>query len=233
MKSISQSQPFAGPSLSGLAIVHILLFVASAVAAALLRHGIPVVNPYGPGEAARQYFANNPQALRAAAFFFVGSSVPLGVFTSTIVSKLRFLGVRAAGTNIAAYGGATASFALLISGLLSWTLSVSEVAASLPTTRMLHFLTFLFGGAGFAVGFGLLAAGVSVTAYFRRLLPTWLVWFGLVIAAAGELSTLSLVSYYATLFIPIARFGGFVWLIVVAAKMPKRREDGVETMAAA
>jgi hypothetical protein len=53
------------------------------------------------------------------------------------------------------------------------------------------------------------------------LLPRWLVWFGIFVAAAGELSTLSLVSYAANFAIPIARFGGFIWLVAVAAKLPK------------
>src|SRR5689334_6255064 len=135
MKSIPETRPFAGPSLLGLAAVHMLLFVACGAAGTILGHGVPVANPYGSGVAAREYFANNALALRVAAFFFLCSSVPLGIYTATVVSKLRYLGVRAAGTNIAWYGGVTASFALLVSGLLSWTLSVSEVAASLPTTR--------------------------------------------------------------------------------------------------
>jgi hypothetical protein len=42
------------------------------------------------------------------------------------------------------------------------------------------------------VAFGLLTAGVSVTSHFFGLLPRWQVWFGIGIAAAGELSSLSL-----------------------------------------
>jgi hypothetical protein len=74
---------------------------------------------------------------------------------------------------------------------------------------------------GFASGFGILAAGVSVTSYFSRLLPRWVVWLGMLIALAGELSTLSLIFLPATFAIPITRFGGFVWLIAVGATMPK------------
>jgi len=205
-----------------LAVVHVLLFVASIVFGNLLRHGEAFVNPYGPAEAARNFFANNPRALRVSAFFFFGSAIPLGLFTATIVDRLRFLGVRAAGTNIALFGGFAASGAVAISGLCSWVLAVPEVSASLPATRVLHFLSFLFGGVAFAVGFGLLAAGVSVTSYFFRLLPRWLIWFGLFIALAGELSSLSLIAIPATFAIPITRFGGFIWLIAAGAALPKR-----------
>jgi hypothetical protein len=148
-------------------------------------------------------------------------SFSLGLFTAVVVSRLRFLGVRAAGAHIALFGGLAAASALMLSALSSWVLSVAEVSTSLIAVRVLHFLTFLFGGVGFASGFGILAAGVSVTSYFSRLLPRWVVWLGMLIAVAGELSTLSLIFLPATFAIPITRFGGFIWLIAVGAAMPK------------
>jgi hypothetical protein len=212
---------FAGPPLTPLALVYTLLFAANMVAAALLRHGPLFVTPFGDAEAARAFFAGNPLAVKVSAFFFFGSAVPLGIYTATVVSRLRFLGVRAAGTNIALFGGFAASGAIAISALCMWVLSVPEVSASLVATRVLYFLTFLFGGAGFAVAFGLLAAGVSVTSHFARLLPRWFVVLGMIVAAAGEFASLSLVIYPANLAIPVTRFGGFVWLILVGALLPK------------
>jgi hypothetical protein len=221
MERIKQSRRFAGPPLLSLAVVHVLLFAASLAAGAILRHGPSYANPYGPIEDARRFFATNPEALRWQAFFFFGSAVPLGIYTATIVSRLRFLGVRAAGTNIALFGGFTAAVAVAVSALCSWVLSVPEVNSSLATLRLMHFLSFLAGGVAFAVGFGLLTAGVSVTGFFAHLLPRWLVWFGLLIAAAGELSSISLVAYPVAFALPVTRFGGFVWLIAVGALMPK------------
>jgi hypothetical protein len=116
---------------------------------------------------------------------------------------------------------AAASVALAVSALCSWVLSVPEVNSSVPTLRLMHFLSFLAGGVAFAVGFGLLTAGVSVTSFFARLLPRWLIWFGLLIALAGELSSISLVAYPITFTLPLTRFGGFLWLIAVAAILPK------------
>jgi hypothetical protein len=220
MKRDTPIRPFAGPPLLPVGTIYTLLVTASLVAGALLKHGPALVNPFGDAEASRRFFADNPQALRVAAFFFFGSSVPLGIYIATVVSRLRFLGVRAAGTYIALFGGLMASGAIAISSLCSWVLSVPEVSASLPVSRALHFLTFAFGGVAFAVFFGLLAAGVSVTAFFSRLLPRWLVGFGLLIALAGEISTLGLVTLPATIAIPITRFGGFIWLIAVAVALP-------------
>src|SRR6266851_8843077 len=219
---------FAGPPLLPLAIVHTLLFIASIVSAALLRHGAPFVTPFGDAEAARAFFAANPLAVKVSAFFFFGSAVPLAIYTATVVRLLRYLGVRAAGTNIALFGGFAASGAIAISGLCMWVLSVPELSASLVAARALYFLSFLFGGAGFAVAFGLLAAGVSVTSHFARLLPRWLVVLGMIVAVAGELSSLSLIAYPANMAIPVTRFAGFAWLILVGGRLPKtlRRTEG-------
>jgi hypothetical protein len=220
MKPSGPTVSHAGPPLLGLALVYTVL-VAASISGLLLKHGVTVVNPYGPAEEARKFFAGNPVSLRVCAFFLFGSSVPLGIYTATVVSRLRFLGVRAAGSYIAMFGGFAASIALAIASFCVWLLSVPEVSASLAATRLMHFMTVLFGGVYFAVAFGLLAAGVSVTSYFLRLLPRWVVWFGIFIAAAGELASLSLVTLALAPAIPIVRFCGFVWLIAVGATLPK------------
>src|SRR5207248_10784264 len=134
---------FAGPPLLPLALVYTLLFAANLISAALLRRGAPFVTPFGDAEAARAFFATNPLAVKVSAFFFFGSAVPLGIYTSTLVSRLRFLGVRAAGTNIALFGGFDASGAIAISALCTWVLSVPEVSASPVATRALYFLACL------------------------------------------------------------------------------------------
>jgi hypothetical protein len=203
-----------------MAIVYLLLFAANMIAAAL-RPGPAFVTPFTNPEISRAFFAANPSALKVTACFFFGSAVPLGIYTATVVSRLRFLGVRAAGTNIALFGGFAAAGAVAASAFCTWVLSVPEVSASLVATRALYFLAFLFGGAGFAVAFGLLAAGVSVTSHFARLLPRWLVVLGMMIAVAGEIASLSLIAYPANLAIPVTRFLGFAWLILVSVLLPK------------
>jgi hypothetical protein len=62
---------------------------------------------------------------------------------------------------------------------------------------------------------------VCVTSYFRHLLPGWMEVIGLVIALAGELSSLSPITYPASFLLPRTRFGGFPWLIAVAVLLPK------------
>src|SRR3954471_8288888 len=136
MKSPSTTR-FAGPPLLPVALIHILLFAASLIFAAVLRRGAPFVTPFADGEAVRAFFADNPLAVKVSAFFFFGSAVPLGIFTATIVSRLRYLGVRAAGTNIAMLGGFAASAAVGLSGLITWVLSVPDISASVVAARAL------------------------------------------------------------------------------------------------
>jgi len=214
---------FRGPSLILLATVHILVFVAGLVAAAALRHGASFVTPFAPAEQVRLFFAQSPTAVRVSNFFLFASAVPFGIFAVTTVSRLRFMGVRAAGTNITLLGGLIATIALILSGITGWVLSVPEVSASAQLVKAIFFLCFLFGGAVYSVGFGLLAAGVSVTSYFMRLLPRWMVVLGMLVAITGELSSFSLIAYPANFFIPITRYLGLIWMISVAVALTKNR----------
>jgi len=214
---------FRGPSLILLATVHVLLFVAGLVAAATLRHGAPYVTPFGSAEALRSFLELSPEAVRISNFFLFASAVPFGIFAVTTVSRLRFMGVRAAGTNIAFLGGLTATIALILSGTTGWVLSVPEVSASAQAVKAIFFLCFLFGGAVYSVGFGLLAAGVSVTSYFMGLLPRWMVVLGMLLAVTGELSSFSLIAYPANFFIPVTRYLGLIWMVSVAVALTKNR----------
>ena len=100
----------------------------------------------------------------------------------------------------------------------------SRRSGSIPAARAVYFLSFLSGGVAYAAGFGLFAAGVTVTSHFYRLFPVWLVALGMVVAVAGEFSTLSLVTYPANFLIRIARYLGFIWLLLAAVKLTKGRE---------
>jgi hypothetical protein len=212
---------FRGPSLILLVTVHILVFVAGLVAAATLRHGASFVTPFAPAEEVRLFFAQSPTAVRVSNFFLFASAVPFGIFAVTTVSRLRFMGVRAAGTNITFLGGLIATIALILSGTTGWVLSVPEVSASAQAVKAIFFLCFLFGGAVYSVGFGLLAAGVSVTSHFMRLLPRWIVVLGMLLAITGELSSLSLIAYPANFFIPVTRYLGLIWMVSVAVALTK------------
>jgi hypothetical protein len=218
MKPLPQ---FRGPSIIVPASVHIVLFAAGLVAGSALRHGASFVTPFAPAEQVRLFFTQSPMGARVSSFFLFGSAVPFGIFAVTTVSRLRFMGVRAAGTNIALLGGLVATMALFFSGIAGWVLSVPDVSDSVAVVKAIYFLSFLCGGVLYAIGFGLLAAGVSVTCHFMRLLPRWLTFLGIFIAIMGELSWFSLIAYPANFFIPVTRFAGFLWMLLAAVALTR------------
>jgi hypothetical protein len=71
--------------------------------------------------------------------------------------------------------------------------------------------------------FALLIAGIAVPALLSRLLPRPLALAGLVIAVAGAVSTVTLLSLGAGFLLPIVRFGGTAWLIAAAILLPHNR----------
>ena len=219
---MKRSSSFSGPSILLLAVAHIMIFVANLVAVATLRHGAPYVNPFAPAEVVRSFFLENARAVQIGSFFLFGSAIPLGIFAATIVSQMRYLGVRAAGTNIALFGGFSAAGLVALSGCFGWVLSQPNVASAMSVVQSLFFLSFLFGGAAYAVSFGLLAAGVTITCYLSHLLPRSLAVFGMFVAVTGELAALSLVFPWANYLIPITRYLGFVWMLLVAVRLSQK-----------
>lgn len=221
----ARSQPT--PSLFPLAVAYLLLVVISVGAIAILPRGttssgLAALDPFGPAELSRRFFAASPDAVRAGAFFCFVSAIPLVMYAAIIVARLRSLGLRDAGVHAAFAGGLAASGALAAAGLFLWMLSVPEATASLSVAHAFHLLVFLCGGPAFAVGMGLLAGGVSMSLFATGLLPTWVVRLGLALAVTGALSTLGLLILPMTVAIPVTRVGGFVWLIAVGALLPNR-----------
>ena len=66
----------------------------------------------------------------------------------------------------------------------------------------------------------LLIAGISVTAGFNRLLPKWIVVFGVLVAIVGELSWCEILFPKALPLITLTRFPGFIWMIAAGFALP-------------
>jgi len=219
----STPRPHAGPHPGIVAIAFTALFIGGLVPVTLLVGPTHFPSPLQPPEEVVRYFQAEPGKVLLCAWLQFGSAVPLGIFTATMVSRLQHHGVRAAGVTIAQLGGFAAALAVALSALVQWTLAQPGIAADATMARALHFLTYAIGGPGYSVPVGLLFAGIAVTAGFTRLLPRWLVVFGVLLGAAGELSALSLVVPRALFLIPLTRFPGFVWMIAAGFSLPSRR----------
>jgi hypothetical protein len=144
-----------------------------------------------PTETVVSYFSTHAHAVLVYAFLQLGAAIPFGIFAATVASRLQFLGVKAAGASIAFFGGAMAAIDELNSGAVISVMGKSLVAQNAALVQAFHYLAVALGGPGFTLPFGLLMAGVSVTAGFLKLLPRWLGAFSLLLALTGELSWLS------------------------------------------
>ena len=79
--------------------------------------------PHDSVDQAVAYMAKVAWKIRWGSFSEMGSAIPLGVFVATVVSRLRFLRVRAAGLTIALCGGTAAMAMVLLSALSIWSLT--------------------------------------------------------------------------------------------------------------
>lgn len=215
-----------GPHLGALAVVFVALKLASLFPVTIFGKILGFPPPYFPAVTASAsrvvaYFGTHSLPVLILAFLQFGSAIPLGIFAATVVSQLRFLGVRAAGPYIALFGGLAAAFDSAASAFFLWVLSRPGIARDAALVRALHDLSYAFGGPGYAVPIGLLMAGVSIAAGFMKLLPKWVVWLGILLAVAGELSWLAMVTPMAAFLIPLTRFPGFAWLIAVGFALPR------------
>ncbi len=210
-----------GPPLGPLAIVTFVLTLAG-VSTLLLGTGTTPA-PFAPAAEVAAWYSAHVLPIRVAATLQLGAAVPLGILAASVYARQLRLGVRVPGPVIGLFGGITASLLLLVSALVTWALAAGSGPADPGAIAVLGRLAFGLGGVGYAVGLGLLIAGIAVPAYILRLTPRWLALLGLVIAAAGEVSFLSLVIDPLQFLLPVVRFGGGAWLIAAAFLLPRDR----------
>ena len=213
-----------GPSLVAVGTIFAVLFLANLVLVTVLAGGEHFPSPFATD--AVDWFSRHRTAVLAGAFLQFGASIPLGIYTATIVSRMQFFGLRVAGVQIALFGGLSASFFLAVSALVQWVLAQEGIAVSPVAARTLHHLAFATGGFGHVVPLGLLLAGIAATAGLTGRLPRWMMVFGFVVAAIAELSTLGLVFPAAMLLLPLARFPALVWIVCAGALLPDSIERG-------
>jgi hypothetical protein len=234
-----QSTRFKGLHLGVLAVIFATLFIYGLSYVINFNPGMPhFPNPYDPPATVTAYFQQHPHDVLMCMFFQFVSAIPLGIFTVTVWTRLKWLGVNAVGPSIALLGGLLVAMGLVVSSLVAWAMVFPGVAADPGTVRALYYLAFGIGGVGYSVPMGLLIAGIAVSSGFMKLLPRWVVVFGIILGVIGETSCLALLSPALTVLIPLTRFPGFVWLMIAgfmlaARKAPARSPVGQRLMAQA
>jgi hypothetical protein len=225
----------AGPHLGAVAIVYTVLFNAGLYPVTIFADKVHFPGPWEPGDVIVSYFQTHATPVLTCAFLQFGALIALGIFTASVVSQLRFLGVRAAGPFLALFGGFMTVFDGMAASSLLWVMVHPGIAHDATLLQALYYLSYAFGGPGFSVPMGLLLAGISVPAAIMRLLPKWLVGLGLFLAVCGELSWFNIVLPQALFLIPLVRFLGFIWLIATGFLLPRtiaRRSPSQEELAA-
>lgn len=212
----------ASPHLGALAIVYVVLKIASVYPVSAFGSKPPYFPALdAPAADVVSYFSTHTSAVLLCAFLQIGAAIPFGILAASMVSRLQFLGVKAAGAYIALFGGLMAAIDEMSSGAAISVMAQPLVAGNAVIIQAFHYLSVALGGPGFTMPFGLFMAGVSVTAGFMKLLPKPLIVFGLLLALSGELSWLSMVFPRAGILIPLTRWPGFIWLIWTGFKLPQ------------
>jgi hypothetical protein len=206
-----------------LASISLTLVIASLVTTAVMSGGRQFINPMASADTVAAFFRDNPDAVRAGAMLQFGSAVPLGIYAATVYARQIRLGLRVPGPAISFFGGVAAALLLMLSASTAWVLGHPGIAGDVPLTQALALLAFITGGVGYATGLGLLIAGIAVPFLILRFGPRWLAWAGLIIAALAELSFLSMVVEPLQFLLPIARFGGLLWLVGAGFLLPRTR----------
>jgi hypothetical protein len=218
----AETSASVGPPLLSLAVIFAALFLAGAVGVAAAA-GAHFPSPYDPAATLTAYLNAHHSALIGAALLQFASAIPLAIFTAAVVARLHNLGIRAPGATITLVGGVLASGMLMVSAAGQWVLAQSGIRQNLGVARAFQDLSFVTGGPGHVVPFGLLIAGIAVIAAFSGILPRPLALVGVAIAVVAEVSTISIAVHGAGILLPIARFAGYAWMIAAAALLPRSR----------
>jgi hypothetical protein len=199
----------------------VLAFTVLTVIGVAVNRSTP--HPDASGTAVLAYNAAHATTVKFGSWLLFASAVPLTIATAVIYRRLRALGITAPGSAIALAGGVLAAGALSLSGMFAWSGGRLPADASPALARALADISFLAGGPAYAAMFALLIAGIAVPALLVRLLPRPLAVAGIILAAAGAVSTVTLLSLDVAFLLPVVRFGGTAWLIAAAILLPRDR----------
>jgi hypothetical protein len=216
----------AGPNPGIVAIVFAVVFLAGLALVTNIFDSTHFPSPLQPATEIEAYFATRMTRVGLCAALQFGSTIPLGIYTATMTSRLRFHGARVAGVDIAAFGGTAAAILTMVSAMGQWALSRPGVADDGRLVRAIYDLVFAAGGPGYTVPLGLLCAGIAVPGLVGGHLPRRLAWAGIALGVVGELSVLSLAIPQALYLVPLTRFPAFVWLAWAGFKLAPTRAAG-------
>ena len=222
--TVELTEPFA-PSkpprniLIVFAALHFAFFFASLIAIPILAPGSRIPNPFGSDVQMRTFFLTAASAIRLSDFLQFASALCLAALSPLLSDALPSANGPSF-SRLTLAGGLGAAIMLSLSALFSWTI-VSPGAADLgPALHAFQFLPFLFGGPGWAGFFAIFLAGLAMGTH--GILPKWLTGTGYFLACVSALATPVLLTILVSPCLPIARFLGFIWLIITTIYLARQ-----------
>jgi hypothetical protein len=219
------SPPAAGTKHRAPLLPPVLAYATLTVLAVIVPIAIAGHGAWTSDHALLDVYRNHENAVHAQALLTTSAAVPLAVLSAIFSHRIDRLGLTVPGRLIALAGGSIAAALLAISGLISLALTGSHATDNLALLQFGQRLATALGGTGFALFTGLLIAGIAVTGLLGRLLPAPLAASGLLLAFVCEAAVLTTLTSTLDLLLPVARFGGLIWL--VAAAFTLKPEDAV------
>ncbi|MEV6029359.1 hypothetical protein [Streptomyces sp. NPDC052036] len=205
-------------------VLYVLFFVASLVIAGALGPS-GTVTPYSSDAEVQVYRLKDPATLEDL-FRILGllqglSALALLAFVPRLTEFVRRYGsdtragvVRAMAT--------VAGTLLLLSASTNWVLAQISSSAELSTYRAISDLSFITGAGPAVAALGMAIFLVATTGRASHTLPAWVAWSGMVIGVASVLSMSSLIAEGGSVFIPVGRFLGFVWVVALSVLLWSR-----------
>jgi hypothetical protein len=211
----------AGPIAVSLAVLYAAFLIASLVVVPVLAPSARIPNPFGPDDASRSFLLNNTRAIQISDFLQLVSAICFAGLAAALAALQRIAKAPIVASALTQSGGIGGAVMLATTALCSWAIASPGATDPGPAFHTFQFLPFLFGGPGWAGFFAVFMASVAMGG--KGILPRWVTVSGYFLAAVSALATMVLVTIYAAPCLPIARFLGFLWLILVAVLFARTR----------
>jgi hypothetical protein len=200
--------------------LHCMFFFASLIAFFVLAPGARIPNPFGNDTDVRTFLLTASAAVRVSDFLQLASALCLAALSPLLSDALSVSNRRGTPSWLTLAGGLGAASMLSLSAVFSWAIVAPGTADLGPALHAFQFIPFLLGGPAWAGFFAIFLAGISMG--LRGVLPRWLIGTGLFLACISALATPVLLTIIFSPCLPIARFLGFVWLIVISIYLSGR-----------
>ncbi|MEV0646662.1 hypothetical protein AB0I28_15505 [Phytomonospora sp. NPDC050363] len=191
--------------------------VALFVASTSITSGTAPLPGEGTGAEIAGYLRGTAGALELQATLQVASAFALFLFAALTASRLA-----APYRQLVLGGGVLAAATTAMSAAVTAVMAQDGVIAEEGLLPALQWLAFLVGGPAHAIWFAPLLVGLALGGRASGLFPRWLAVTGTVIGALASLAVVAIAVYYASPFIPLGRYGGFLWILAATFHLVRR-----------